>query len=160
MKSKILRYSGAKAAISYDVKRCVHAAECVHGLPAVFDPNRKPWIEPDRAEPEKLLDAVMSCPTGALHLEQSDGEHAESTPPENTATIEPNGPIYVRGDVEIVTRQGEVLLKDTRVALCRCGSSENKPLCDGQHAHVKFQDDGMLDDIDGKLITAVRLKVE
>ena len=76
MKSKILRYSGAKAAISYDVKRCIHAAECVHGLPDVFDPDRKPWIEPDGAEPEQLLEVVTSCPTGALRLERSDGEQA------------------------------------------------------------------------------------
>ena len=36
--------------VTYDAKRCIHAAECVHGLPAVFDSNAKPWINPDGAD--------------------------------------------------------------------------------------------------------------
>ena len=141
MKSKILHYSGEKAAVSYDVRRCIHAAECVHGLPDVFDPGRKPWIDPDRAEAEQLLQVIMRCPTGALHLERSDDEHAEPTPERNTAIVERNGPVYLRGDLEIVTPEGEVLLKDTRIALCRCGASENKPFCDGSHVRVGFKED-------------------
>ena len=144
MKSKILRYTGVKTTVSYDVKRCIHAAECVHGLPDVFNPDRKPWIEPDRAEPEQLLRVVTDCPTGALHLESTDGGQASSTPEQNTATIEPNGPIYLHADLEVVTQQGEILLEDTRLALCRCGASENKPLCDGRHAQVGFEDDGTI----------------
>jgi CDGSH-type Zn-finger protein len=27
-----------------------------------------------------------------------------------------------------------------RVTLCRCGASQNKPLCDGTHASIKFND--------------------
>ncbi|MDP8996734.1 MAG: CDGSH iron-sulfur domain-containing protein, partial [Pseudomonadota bacterium] len=27
-----------------------------------------------------------------------------------------------------------------RVALCRCGASNNKPFCDGAHASVRFND--------------------
>ena len=141
MKSKILHYSGEKAAVSYDVRRCIHAAACVHGLPDVFDPSRKPWIDPDRAEAEQLLQVIMRCPTGALHLERSDGEHAEPTPERNTAIVERNGPVYLRGELEIVTPEGEVLLKDTRIALCRCGASENKPFCDGSHVRVGFKED-------------------
>ena len=152
MKSTILRYTGVKTKVSYDVKRCIHAAECVHGLPDVFNPDRKPWIEPDRAEPEQLLRVVTSCPTGALHLESTDDGQAESPPEQNTATIEPNGPIYFRGDVKVVTQQGEILLEDTRLALCRCGSSENKPLCDGQHAQVGFEDDAALGAVSGEPI--------
>ncbi len=144
MKSKILLYSGAKATITYDVPRCIHAAECVHGLSEVFDPNRKPWIDPDRAEPEQLLPVVASCPTGALHLEAKDDSPAESVPEQNAVTIDPNGPLYFRGEGEVLTNQDVVLLADTRIALCRCGGSQNKPLCDGQHTHVKFEDAGAL----------------
>ena len=138
MKSKTLHYSGERAAVSYDVRRCIHAAECVHGLPDVFDPGRKPWIDPDRAEAEQLLQVIMRCPTGALHLERSDDEHAEPTPERNTAIVERNGPVYLRGDLEIVTGEGEVLVRDTRIALCRCGASANKPFCDGSHVRVGF----------------------
>ena len=66
MKTKILEYPGVKDGSQLRRQRCIHAAECVHGSPDVFDPNRNPWIEPDRAEPEQLLRVVTSCPTGAM----------------------------------------------------------------------------------------------
>jgi CDGSH-type Zn-finger protein len=37
---------------------------------------------------------------------------------------------------------GDVLLTDTRLALCRCGASENKPLCDGSHSDAGFDAGG------------------
>ena len=54
----------------------------------------------------------------------------------------PNGPYLVEGDdVEIFDPTGAKV--DTsgrpRIALCRCGSSTTKPLCDGTHAKVGFQ---------------------
>jgi CDGSH-type Zn-finger protein len=55
----------------------------------------------------------------------------------------PNGPLLVRGDVELVDSDGAVLLQDTRIALCRCGLSANKPLCDGSHDGA-FDDAGTL----------------
>jgi CDGSH-type Zn-finger protein/uncharacterized Fe-S cluster protein YjdI len=144
MKEKVRRYTGEKAAVTYDAVRCIHAAECVHGLPEVFDPERKPWILPDQAGPDALLRVVVACPTGALHFERADGGPAESAPEGNTATVAADGPVYVHGDVEMVTHEGEALLTDMRVALCRCGASENKPLCDGAHAKAGFQDSGAL----------------
>lgn len=145
MEQKILRYSGRDTTISYDVTRCIHAAECVRGLPEVFDPTRKPWVEPDHGSSEQLLTVVSRCPTGALHVESAAGESLEPVPRENRAVIEPNGPIYVSGEIEVVTQQGETLLQETRLALCRCGNSENKPLCDGRHSQVGFADEGIVD---------------
>ncbi len=52
------------------------------------------------------------------------------------ATITPyeDGPLLVRGDVEIRSQDGEVLRPGgTVVALCRCGRSAVKPFCDGTH---------------------------
>jgi uncharacterized Fe-S cluster protein YjdI len=39
---KLHRYSGAHATITWEGKRCIHARECVRGLPAVFDVGTKP----------------------------------------------------------------------------------------------------------------------
>ena len=51
----------------------------------------------------------------------------------------PNGPLLVRGDVEIVTPDGEPVPRTRRtVALCRCGVSVIKPWCDGSHKLVRF----------------------
>lgn len=52
----------------------------------------------------------------------------------------PNGPLLVRGDVELVSGAGEPIERRRRtVALCRCGVSAIKPFCDGTHKLVGFR---------------------
>ncbi|MDP9027645.1 MAG: CDGSH iron-sulfur domain-containing protein [Actinomycetota bacterium] len=51
----------------------------------------------------------------------------------------PNGPLLVRGNVEIRTPEGAPLPRRRRtVALCRCGKSTIKPYCDGTHKLIGF----------------------
>ena len=45
------------------------------------------------------------------------------------------GPYLVRGPVRLVDEDGrEFEIRRAVVALCRCGRSRTKPLCDGAHA--------------------------
>lgn len=144
MSGKIHEYKGKDITVRYDVKRCIHAAECVRGLPQVFDPDRKPWVEPDAAVADQVAEVITRCPTGALHFEREDGGPSEPVPAENTIDVAADGPLYVKGELEIVDGSGSIVLRDTRVALCRCGASQNKPFCDGRHAEAKFRDAGAL----------------
>lgn len=145
MEKKVRTYESDDIVVRYDVRRCIHAERCVHGLPRVFDPERRPWIDPAQGEADAVAEVVMRCPTGALQFERKDGGAEEAAPPENVVTIEPGGPLYVHGDIELTTPEGTVLLKDTRVALCRCGASSNKPLCDNSHEKIGFDDPGTFD---------------
>jgi CDGSH-type Zn-finger protein/uncharacterized Fe-S cluster protein YjdI len=140
--TKLHRYEGRAGIVTYDAKRCIHAAECVHGLPAVFDPNAKPWVNPNGADTAALAATVARCPSGALTIEQPDGQVA-SSPAVNTATLTANGPTYLRGDIAVVSSDG-VVRNETRMALCRCGASQNKPYCDGSHNAAGFLDGGVL----------------
>lgn len=45
MNSKRREYQGDGITVSYELKRCIHAAECVRGLPAVFNLGKRPWIQ-------------------------------------------------------------------------------------------------------------------
>jgi uncharacterized Fe-S cluster protein YjdI len=45
---------------------CKHAAECVKGLPGVFDVNKKPWISPQNATAEDIMRVIDRCPSKAL----------------------------------------------------------------------------------------------
>ena len=55
-----------------------------------------------------------------------------------TITIRENGPYVIDGEFKLVDAQGnEVPLK--KKALCRCGGSQTKPFCDGQHSKIGFQ---------------------
>lgn len=150
MESKIYEYTSTDDAgreetvsVTWDQKRCIHAAECVKNLPAVFDTDRSPWIDPDQADADAIEDTVHKCPTGALHLTR-DGDDPESAPAETHVSVFPNGPLLVRGNVEVVNSDGDVVLHDTRMALCRCGRSGNQPLCDGSHDDG-FEDAGTVD---------------
>ncbi len=145
MTSKIRRYTGADINVTYETKRCIHAAECVRGLPAVFDTQKRPWVQPDNANANTVAEMVLRCPSGALHFERKDGGAAESIPRQNVIVPSVNGPLYVSGNVRIQTKGGELVYKDTRLALCRCGASENKPFCDRSHLRIDFQDTGKIE---------------
>ncbi len=52
-----------------------------------------------------------------------------------------NGPFLVEGPVTIVDAEGHqfaVPPGKPAVALCRCGTSKNKPFCDGSHKTCNF----------------------
>jgi CDGSH-type Zn-finger protein/uncharacterized Fe-S cluster protein YjdI len=144
MEEDVHRYTGEEVDVTYDVNRCIHVRACVEGLPAVFDPDERPWIRPDNADFEEVAAVIRDCPTGALQFESNEGVD-EPAPEENRITVVPDGPLYLHGEIGIETPDGESLLRDTRVALCRCGASGNKPLCDNSHAEIDFEDDGTVD---------------
>ena len=138
------RYTGAAIDVFFDGPRCIHAAECVRGLPAVFDRSRRPWVLPDAAPAEELADVVERCPTGALHYTRHDGGPAEAPDDANTVGVQAHGPYYVRGRLRVVTAEGTLLIDDVRLALCRCGQSQHKPFCDNAHLAAHFRDEGRL----------------
>jgi CDGSH-type Zn-finger protein len=52
----------------------------------------------------------------------------------------PNGPLIVRGDMQLATADGTTIPARTgAVALCRCGMSAIKPFCDGTHKVTGFR---------------------
>lgn len=56
-----------------------------------------------------------------------------SAEPASTVTVYPDGPLIVRGDFEVRDLDGNSVDAGRTVALCRCGRSAVKPLCDGSH---------------------------
>lgn len=143
MEEKIHTYESEEISVKFDSKRCIHSAECLKGLSEVFDTDKKPWVQPENASPEEIKKTIHNCPTGALHYNGSEEEKPART---NTITIAPDGPLYVRGDIEIQDADGETIKEDTRVALCRCGESDNKPFCDNSHKEVDFTAPASFDD--------------
>ena len=141
---KTRQYDGDGIRVTYDSERCIHAAECVHGLPEVFDPDRKPWIEAGAASAEDLATVIRRCPTGALAYQRLDGGLEERRAPENELRIVRDGPVYASGSLVLLDAEHAEIGRETRVAFCRCGASQNKPFCDGRHAEVGFKDPGAI----------------
>ena len=131
-------YTGEKIEIVYDRAICIHAAECGRGSGELFDASKDPWCEPDAVEAAKAADIVARCPTGALTYRLIDaGVETPASPEGNTIQVNPDGPLYVSGDLQI---DGEAV--NPRIALCRCGASKHKPICDRSHGKAGFRDGG------------------
>jgi CDGSH-type Zn-finger protein/uncharacterized Fe-S cluster protein YjdI len=50
-----------------------------------------------------------------------------------------DGPLQVRGNMEIISGTGRVVARVESARLCRCGASNTKPFCDGSHERVGFK---------------------
>jgi CDGSH-type Zn-finger protein/uncharacterized Fe-S cluster protein YjdI len=55
--------------------------------------------------------------------------------------IEPelDGPLQLRGNLEITSGTGRVVSRVTQARLCRCGASNTKPFCDNSHQRIGFR---------------------
>lgn len=71
--SEIHEYAGDGIVVTWEPARCRHAAECVGGLPRVFDTTRRPWITPGSADAEEIVEVVDRCPSFALGYRTHDG---------------------------------------------------------------------------------------
>jgi uncharacterized Fe-S cluster protein YjdI len=125
-------YTGEQIVVSFDRKLCIHAANCIRGLPQVFDLDARPWIAADGAPADEIAQVVERCPSGALQYHRLDGFPDEATGERYVYPI-PNGPLFVHGAMEVLDAEGNVIRSDVRMTLCRCGGSSNKPFCDNTH---------------------------
>jgi uncharacterized Fe-S cluster protein YjdI len=124
------RYTGEAVDVSFDPVRCRHAAECVRGLAAVFDTDRRPWILPDGADPADVVRVVARCPTGALRTHPRASTTGEQPTAPTEVVAQPGGPVLLRGDLHLTAPTG-LDEHETRAALCSCGATARAPYCDG-----------------------------
>lgn len=133
-------YSNGEVTILWKSGLCIHSEKCVNGLPEVFNINSSPWINPSNADSAAIIEQVSKCPSGALSIKKE--VKGEEMPEEKEAKVEitptKNGPLMIVGDFEIVDSEGNSIATSKKTFLCRCGTSANKPFCDGSHKRVDF----------------------
>lgn len=62
-------YSNGEITVVWKPDLCRHTGICARGLPLVFDPRRRPWVEMEHADSETIRRQVERCPSGALTWE-------------------------------------------------------------------------------------------
>lgn len=139
---KITKYSGEDAEVSWHGGLCIHISECGRAKGELFVGGRQPWCQPDMASNDEVRDVVIRCPTGALSFELAEGSAPEEANPENRVNVAYNGPLFVRGQLNIEAAPVNAPGLKFRTALCRCGQSKNKPFCDNSHNDAGFRDYG------------------
>ncbi len=91
----------------------------------------------------KAIEEAHNCPSGRLRVANAEtGEIIEPRSDPQIYLIEDpgafaSGPIQVKGTIPIRSHTGTVYESRARMTLCRCGSSHNKPFCDGKHLQIK-----------------------
>ncbi len=126
---------GVNITVRDDRSICVHAGFCGTRLTNVWKAVEETADATVRAQ---VIAMVERCPSGALTY-SIDGIATEPLLADAIAVTD-DGPLWVTGDVAVVSSDGATLETRNRVTLCRCGVSANKPLCDGSHKTAGFAD--------------------
>jgi CDGSH-type Zn-finger protein len=131
---------GPKLLLTDQENLCAFARFC--------DSNGSVWVEvsstDDAGVRATFLRQVGNCPSGRLVA--WDGSTERPVEHKLTTSIglvedpkeDCSGPIWLRGEITLVSADGSAYETRNRVTVCRCGQSANKPFCDGTHAKVKF----------------------
>lgn len=127
----------------YDDNRCAFARFCheKHGdVWGLTDMSDNPLLK------EEAISASTNCPAGRLvHRDKETGEIIEPRFEPGIEVLQDperkvSAPLYVKGGIPVESSDGFEYEVRNRVALCRCGSSRNKPFCDAMHVSVGFKD--------------------
>ena len=133
--------------IIHDNRRiCSHAKECVNNLASVFKENSRPWIDPNGASADEIIQTIRKCPSGALSYSIDEVEYRDHNDRKPMVTVSKDGPYVITGGIELIGQNssspqfGDGASKE-HYTLCRCGASANKPFCDGTHIVINFGDE-------------------
>ncbi|AGT08312.1 CDGSH iron-sulfur domain-containing protein [Paracoccus aminophilus] len=135
-------YPGSAMSLSDDETLCAFARFC--------DPHGQIWSQPpatdDPSRAQQFVAQANACPGGRLVAwDNRTGKPIETHHDPEISVIEDpaegvSGPLWVQGGITVEAGDGFVYERRNRVALCRCGQSQNKPFCDGTHASIGFKD--------------------
>ncbi len=65
-------YPAGAIVIEWREPLCEHCGHCARTLPRVFNPRRRPWVEPQHATEAEIIATVEGCPSGALRVRPVD----------------------------------------------------------------------------------------
>jgi uncharacterized Fe-S cluster protein YjdI len=156
------RYKNNDITVYWKPSACVHASYCYRELIEVFDPSRRPWVDMNGAETDKIIEVVNLCPTEALAWKWNDDEKNENvnsdqlnhikfrrpelmkvkdqSTEENSVSVKVmvDGPIVFKGNFTLLYDGIKKEVKDSIISICRCGVSDHQPFCDGRHRKIGF----------------------
>ncbi len=136
-------YTNGEVTVVWKPGLCMHSKICFNGLPEVFDPEARPWVNMDGAETDRIVQQVKKCPSGALSYFMNDSNQEIETQMAEKEMMEveviPDGPLIIKGQLRVRMPDGAEKIQERSTALCRCGASGNKPFCDGSHQKIEFK---------------------
>ena len=138
----VREYEGKEITVVDDVSICCHAGACAEGAEAVFfsEEGDERVSTPDEGTVEQIIATIRKCPSGSLAYKLKDKLHdIYFSGPEIQVTKD--GPLEIRGGIELNNPEGPAPRTTDHYTLCRCGASKNHPFCDGSHNDMGFSDE-------------------
>ncbi|HAP01029.1 MAG TPA: (4Fe-4S)-binding protein [Bacteroidetes bacterium] len=77
LKNIVKKYSNGEVTIVWKPSLCQHSRRCFTGLPEVFDPQNRPWVDPTGASSEDIISQIKMCPSHALSYYMNADPHEE-----------------------------------------------------------------------------------
>jgi uncharacterized Fe-S cluster protein YjdI len=147
-KDNVKQYSNGEITVYWNAELCIHSANCLIGMPRVFNSRKKPWINVTGADSKEVMKTVDSCPSRALTYLKSTTFRVRKarktkklTPKFAKVQILKDGPLLVTGNFIMRDfKKKKIRIVSPVAALCRCGGSKKKPFCDGAHLALGFKD--------------------
>jgi len=136
MEEKGKSYSNNEITVFWKPSLCIYSAICTNGLPNVFNPNSRPWININGAPNDDIIDIVNKCPSGALTFSYKNEKPYQKEINNNSeikVNILKDGPIIIKADCKIIDYNGKTYHKKGSCSICVCSLSREKPFCDGSH---------------------------
>lgn len=120
-----------------DESLCVYARFC-DGPPRAWNAAA---LSGDRNNRKIAIREAWNCTGGRLTVYEKDGTPIEPKLEQEIWVTQDTaahvrGPLWIRGGIPIEGADKQNYEVRNRVALCRCGESQNKPFCDATHMNV------------------------
>ena len=144
-KDKYIERAGVQTGPGLDLlddNRCAFARFCHRKQSEVWTLT-KYSDNPDNQS--AAIAGITACPSGRLVARDKNGNILEKKfQPEIEIVNDPmkncSAGIFVKGGIPLESADGTVYEVRNRMALCRCGHSNNMPFCDATHVSVGFDD--------------------
>ncbi len=133
--ARAFSFEGDGVVMTDDRSLCTQAGYCGDRFTNVW---RMIAETSDPAIRERLQHMVSLCPSGRIDWAPDADSDPVEPPLEPSVAVVRDGPLWVRGRIPVTGADGKRYEVRNRVALCRCGHSENKPFCDGSHKEIGF----------------------
>ncbi|MCX6266377.1 MAG: (4Fe-4S)-binding protein [Bacteroidetes bacterium] len=147
-KDNVREFSNGEVTVYWKADLCIHSANCLIGLPGVFNSKKKPWINVHASSSKEIMKVIDTCPSRALTYLKS--TKFVTSKPRATAKMKSkfarvhilkNGPALITGNFILRdAKKKKIQIENEVAAICRCGASKKKPFCDGSHQAVGFTD--------------------
>jgi uncharacterized Fe-S cluster protein YjdI len=147
-KETVKEYGNGEITVFWKAELCIHSANCLIGLPEVFNTRKRPWINVHASESKEIMKIVDTCPSRALTYLKST-KFVTSKPRKSPkmkskfarVQILKDGPALITGNFIIRdAKKKKIKVENEVAAICRCGASKKKPFCDGTHLAAGFKD--------------------